>query len=412
MRTATRLDVSPRILPLILAATALASGPASRASELPFSSAATLAMGGASVGIADGADSMLTNPAALGVLPGWEISLPLLNIGIEQHNGLLASLSDLEGILGDGRRFGALSGPEREQVVAILRQLGEDRSAAAVTSSAGVAGKFRNFGFALVGQSGGTSELNIDLERLNAVNPNAQDGLARNGSAVSGASLTTMEIRGGYAHSLFATSTQHQLWAGGALRIVRGSTSSFHTVLQDIGLEGGGYRPELFGVDTKASWGMDLDLGVLYGFGKLGRAGLVVRGVLDPSFAVEAEEGYAGPAELSSGRQVRMGVGLTPGAGLRVAADVDLTSNHASLSRIGNQQFGFGVEKSFSGWALRGGFLENLAEPDGVTFTGGLRRKGLDLTLAYSPRDGLFTCDQLHGLVTFRIDHLTKPEGM
>jgi F plasmid transfer operon, TraF, protein len=229
---------------------------------------------------------------------------------------------------------------------------------------------------------------------------------------VDAASLTTLELRAGYAHSLLPFATGHQLYAGGALRLVRGTTSSRHTALQELGDDGKSFRPALFGSSSSSSWGLDADLGLLYAYGTLARAGLLLHGLLDPGFAVSPAPGYTGPSQLSQGRQLRFGLGLTPGAGFRLAADLDLTKTSASLSHVREQQLGLGAEKSIgSRFAVRAGVADDLAGSTGVTFTAGLRWDAVDLTVAFSPRDRLLSADQLGAAVSVRFDRLTHPPG-
>jgi hypothetical protein len=385
---------------------------AADAAEPRLYGASTLALGGASVAIAEGAEAVTSNPAALGLLPGWDVTLPLADGGVRQYNGLLASLSELQELLGRDQRFADLDESEQERAVRILQTLAARPSGASAAAGAGAAVKLRNFGLAVLARSTGGVDLRVDTENLNTGSSDAPDALERNASAVDAASLTTLELRAAYAHSLLPAAVGHQVYAGGALRLVRGTTASYHTALQEIGDPGRSFRPELFGSGGSSGWGVDVDLGLLYAFRTLGRAGLVLQGALAPGFAVEAAEGYAGPRELSLGRQLRFGLGLTPGAGFRIAADVDLNRRSATLWQVEEQDLGFGVEKSFGpGLAVRAGLMDNLAEPTGLSFTGGVRFGAVDLTVAYSPREGLMTADQLAAAVSVRVDRLTYPPG-
>jgi F plasmid transfer operon protein TraF len=390
---------------------ALGSLGSARAGELQWGSASTLALGGASVAISDGAEALTANPAGLGVLPGWDLTLPLAGGGVQQYNGLLASLSEIQDMLGPGMRFADLSEDQQTHVADLLRGLAKEPAGARADAGTGAAVKIQNFAFGVFGRSTGGVDLRLDARHLDTGNSSGPNALEKNSSSVDAASLTTVELRAGYAHSLLPTAIGHQLYAGGALRLVHGATSSSHTALQEIGEDGHSFRPELFAMRS-SGWGLDVDLGLMYAFGTLGRAGLVVRGLLDPGFAVEAAEGYSGPSELSLGRQARFGLGLTPGAGFRLAADVDLNRSRASLSAVEEQQLGLGVEKAFgSGFALRAGLEDNLAESTGLTFTGGVRLGRVDLTVAFSPRDKLLSADQLGAAVSLRIDRLTYPPG-
>jgi hypothetical protein len=390
-------------------ALALQAGPGA-AADLRSYGAVSLGMGGAHVAVAEGAEALAGNPAALGVLPGWELSLPLFSAGLLQFNGLLASLSDIDDVLAGAPSFSALDAARRERLAGILGELAARPAGANVGVGAGVALKWQNFGFGVLTRTSGGVDATIDRERLGTADPGAADSITKNTSALDSASLTAVELRAGYAHSLLPEAVGQQLYAGGTLRLIHGATSAFHTELQDLAAEGSRRRP-IFGGLGGGAWRMDMDLGLLYAFGTAARVGLVVRGLLDPGFEVEAPESYTGPERLSLGRQARLGAAVTPGAGFRLAADVDLTRNRTALSRVDERQLGLGLEKALGATVLRLGWMDNLSEPTGLTWTAGARWQKLDLALAFSPREGLLTTDQLVFAVSYRLDRVTKPPG-
>ena len=130
---------------------------------------------------------------------------------------------------------------------------------------------------------------------------------------------------------------------------------------------------------TKASTTVGVDVGALYDLKEsLGtRLGIVVRNLNYPSFSQPKEAKVAGLDKYVIEPQVRVGAAYWPLNFITLSADLDLTNNKTVLPGYDSKMFALGAEVNILNqpWlnlALRGGFMDNLAESFGSMFTGGL----------------------------------------
>jgi len=136
---------------------------------------------------------------------------------------------------------------------------------------------------------------------------------------------------------------------------------------------------ENYNDNTKKSSTIGADVGALYDLKEsLGmRFGMVVRNLTYPSFSQPKEAKEAGLDKYVIEPQVRIGAAYWPLNFITLSADLDLTNNKTALKGYDSRMFGLGAEvnilnRSWLNLALRGGFMDNLAESSGSMFTAGL----------------------------------------
>ncbi len=113
-----------------------------------------------------------------------------------------------------------------------------------------------------------------------------------------------------------------------------------------------------------------VDLGLLYA-GEGWRAGMVGRDLNSPSFDYP-KLGGTDRGALTLDPQVRAGVAWLPWRALLVAADLDLTRNHATLPDVASRILSTGLEYTPWSWlALRLGVIHDL-EQDATGYSGGI----------------------------------------
>ncbi len=127
-----------------------------------------------------------------------------------------------------------------------------------------------------------------------------------------------------------------------------------------------------------------LDLALLYA-GRGWRAGLLGRDLNSPSFDYPRLRGID-RGSLTLDPQVRAGVAWLPWHALLLAADLDLTRNHATLPNVTSRILSTGLEYTPWSWlALRLGILHDL-EQDATGYAGGVGlhtgHLALDLAIA------------------------------
>lgn len=131
--------------------------------------------------------------------------------------------------------------------------------------------------------------------------------------------------------------------------------------------------------NTEASTTIGVDVGALYDLKENWRArfGMVVRNLTYPSFSQPKEAKEAGLDKYVIEPQVRVGVAYWPLNFITLSADWDLTNNKTALQGYYSKMLSLGAEinilnRSWLNFALRGGFMDNLAESSGSMFTAGL----------------------------------------
>ncbi|MBA7512203.1 hypothetical protein ES705_04207 [subsurface metagenome] len=131
--------------------------------------------------------------------------------------------------------------------------------------------------------------------------------------------------------------------------------------------------------NTKKSSTIGVDVGALYDLKENWkvRFGMVVRNLTYPSFSQPKEAKAAGLDKYVIEPQVRVGVAYWPLNFITLSADWDLTNNKTALQGYYSKMLSLGAEvnifnRSWLNFALRGGFMDNLAESSGSMFTAGL----------------------------------------
>jgi len=134
---------------------------------------------------------------------------------------------------------------------------------------------------------------------------------------------------------------------------------------------------------SKTSTTIGVDIGVLYDLRESwgARFGMVVRNLTYPSFSQPKEAKEAGLDKYVIEPQVRIGVAYWPLNFITLSADLDVTNNKTVLPGYDSRMLSLGAEvnllnRPWLNLALRGGFMDNLAESYGSMFTAGL---GLNL---------------------------------
>lgn len=130
---------------------------------------------------------------------------------------------------------------------------------------------------------------------------------------------------------------------------------------------------------TEASTTIGADVGALYDLKENWkvRFGMVVRNLTYPSFEQPKEAKEAGLGKYVIQPQVRVGAAYWPLNFITLSADWDLTNNKTALQGYYSRMLALGAEvnifnRSWLNFALRGGFMDNLAESSGSMFTAGL----------------------------------------
>lgn len=168
------------------------------------------------------------------------------------------------------------------------------------------------------------------------------------------------------------------LYVGGNFKFMYGMVGfAQFDVFSGEDLMGGLY--EDYNDNTKASTTIGADVGALYDLKESWRMrfGMVVRNITYPSFSQPKEAKAAGLGKYVIEPQVRVGVAYWPLNFITFSADWDLTNNKTALQGYYSKMLSLGAEvnvfnRSWLNFALRGGFMDNLAESSGSMFTAGL----------------------------------------
>jgi hypothetical protein len=168
------------------------------------------------------------------------------------------------------------------------------------------------------------------------------------------------------------------LYVGGNFKFMYGMVGfAQFDVFSGEDLMGGLY--EDYNDNTQASTTIGADVGALYDLKENWRVrfGMVVRNLTYPSFKQPKEAKEAGLDKYVIEPQVRVGAAYWPLNFITLSADWDLTNNKTSLPGYYSKMLSLGAEvnifnRSWLNFALRGGFMDNLAESSGSMFTAGL----------------------------------------
>jgi len=202
-------------------------------------------------------------------------------------------------------------------------------------------------------------------------------GFSNNESKVTINGFSVFELMFTYAH---AVPIIPRLYAGGNFKIMRGYVGFFEYELFEE--DQGGLEESLwknYNEYLEESTTVGIDVGVLFDVKKeLGlRGGMLIRNLNYPSFKQPPEAKAAGFGNYVVQPQVRVGVAYWPLNFITLAADLDLTNNKTVLQGYYSRMLSLGAEvnifnRSWLNFALRGGFMDNLAESSGSMFTAGL----------------------------------------
>lgn len=169
------------------------------------------------------------------------------------------------------------------------------------------------------------------------------------------------------------------LYVGGNFKFMYGMVGfAQFDVFSGEDLMGGLYGD--YNDNTKTSTTIGVDVGALYDLKESWkvRFGMVVRNITYPSFAQPKEaKDKAGLDKYVIEPQVRVGAAYWPLNFITLSADWDLTNNKTALQGYYSKMLSLGAEvnifnRSWLNFALRGGFMDNLAESSGSMFTAGL----------------------------------------
>ena len=169
------------------------------------------------------------------------------------------------------------------------------------------------------------------------------------------------------------------LYVGGNFKFMYGMVGfAQFNVFSGEDLMGGLYGD--YNDSTKASTTVGADVGALYDLKENWkvRFGMVVRNITYPSFSQPKEaKDKAGLDKYVIQPQVRVGAAYWPLNFITLSADWDLTNNKTALQGYYSKMLSLGAEvnifnRSWLNFALRGGFMDNLAESSGSMFTAGL----------------------------------------
>jgi len=206
------------------------------------------------------------------------------------------------------------------------------------------------------------------------------EGFTNNESKITMNGFSLFELALTYAR---AVPIVPRLYAGGNLKIMRGYVGFFEHEFfeEEQGLEESLWKN--YNEYVKESTNFGIDLGALYDLRDvLGlRFGMLVRNLNYPSFKQPPEAKAAGFGKYVVEPQVRVGVAFWPLNFIALAGDLDLTYNKTIIPGYYSRMLSLGAEvnvlnKPWLNLALRGGFMDNLAESYGSMFTAGL---GLNL---------------------------------
>lgn len=378
------------VLPIAVASVLLAGAPPA-AAQMPFApfGARQVALGGASVGLGDDPAAFVDNPALLA--PGAKGGAAAYGQVATSGNGFVPLL---EGVTGrDPVALAQPGSPDAEAVRASLlglsapgtSVLGDGRSA--ITTVVGGWG-------VLVGRTEWSAA--VARPDLVHVQPGTDPAtsFAFNDSVVAFRALSVQEYAVSRAFPVFGD----HFVIGVTGRYTRGTTgikeeSAFVT---DIGKLSSFARRGTSGIErTKSRW--SYDVGAVVNIGVL-RLGGVYKGVNRPQYPFNDD--VAPPEDrgtsVVTGQQGRVGASvLIRGLRMRIAADLDLTTNETLATGTLSRNAGGGVEFAFGAVDLRGGAMVNLESPDEEwTYTFGLgfgsAKARLDAAAVYRSADGAY----------------------
>jgi len=312
---------------------------------------------------------------------GADPSLDLVNIGLGVSTGTVTKALDAlcVDIMSDGRGAGAgvLSSSQQsiaDSIADSLDDLGIDPTGSwdnqDVAEELVVAGK-------LAGLTNEEIEAvaNTIVEGLELWDPLIGTGFSDNNTNIRLNGIMLFEAPLTYAQEL---PWLKNLYVGGNFKFMYGMVGfAQFDVFSGEDLMGSLY--EDYRDHTEASTTIGADVGALYDLKENWkvRFGVVVRNLTYPSFEQPKEAKEAGLGKYVIQPQVRVGAAYWPLNFITLSADWDLTNNKTALQGYYSRMLALGAEvnilnRSWLNFALRGGFMDNLAESTGSMFTAGL----------------------------------------
>lgn len=395
------MNRSRRILltTVVLAAAAFLFAAAPAAAQMPFApfGARQVALGGASVGLGDDPASFVDNPALL---------TPTAKAGAAAY-GELATESGgfvglLEGVTGyDPVELARPGNPDAASVRANLAALSAPGTSVLGDGRAAIATSVNGWGIFVGSTKWGAAVARPDLVHVETgVNP--ATSFAFNDSVVAFRALTVQDYAVSRAFPFF----NGNFVVGVTGRYSRGTTgikeeSAFTT---DIGRLSTFVRRGMTGNErTKSRY--SYDVGAVINIGAL-RLGAVMKGVNRPQFPFndDAAPEFDRGTSVVVGRQTRVGASFRiQSLRMRIAGDLDLSTNETLAAGQLSRNAGGGVEFTFGAFDLRGGATVNLEAPDRpYVYTLGLGlgspKAKLDLAAIYRSNDGAYG-----GVLTTRV---------
>ena len=379
----------PASVVLSAAAILLTAGPA--AAQMPFApfGARQVALGGASVGLGDDPASFVDNPALLNAAAkGGSAAYGEMAIS----SGGFVPL--LEGVTGyDPVQLATPGSPDAAAVRANLLALSAPGTSVLGDGRAAIVTAVGNWGISIGSTAWSAAVARPDLVHVES-SANPATSFAWNDSVVAFRSLTLQD----YAVSRAMPFFDGGLVIGVTGRYSRGTTgikeeSAFTT---DIGRLSSFVRRGASGM-VRSKDRFSYDVGAVINIGFL-RLGGVMKGVNRPQFPFNDDVAPLVDRGTSVvvGQQTRVGASVhIKSLHLRVAGDLDLSTNETLAEGQLSRNAGGGVELTLGSFDLRGGLTVNLEAPDKpYVYTAGLgfgsAKARLDVAGTYRSEDGAY----------------------
>ncbi len=348
---------------------------------MPFGARGT-AMGGAITACPRYSEAPLWNPAALALGNGGGF-FPVIGLRGEQHKRIYQNLKDLWDLLEDKD----IDDPEvygnPELVFKTIRLLEKiDEPGAGFTLElTGAAGfMWRNFSLTYDAVIYGGVIPDVDLENINATDPEEDPGsIGNNQSAVEAAGIWSNNLLFSAGYSVLPGEWTHELQCGIGIRLTRAST---YYDRWDIWEEEYS-SSEFFHENKRTDSAVSYDLGLIYKWNELQLA-FSGKNMNRPRFKMQ------GGNSFQTDRHLRLGAAYHRTGNFTVSLDADLNSNNTATPPFKDRRLAFGAEKNFldNRLFLRGGINKNIAESSAeLVYSAGLGFGGkemqADFAMAY-----------------------------
>ena len=395
------MNRSRQLLPatLALAAASLLSPANPAAAQMPFSpfGARQVALGGASVGLGDDPASFVDNPALLSsTLKGGAAAYGEMAISSGGFVPLLEGVTGYDPVL-----LARPDSPDAAAVRANLRALSAPGTSVLGDGRAAIVTAIGNWGISVGSTSWSAAVARPDLVHVES-GANPATSFAYNDSVIAFRSLKLQD----YAVSRAMPFFDGGLVLGVTGRYSRGTTGikEEDAFLTDTGKLPTFARRGASGIERSKDR-FSYDVGAVINLGFL-RLGGVMKGVNRPQFPFNDDVAPLADRGTSVvvGRQTRVGASVhIKSLHLRVAGDLDLSTNETLAAGQRSRNAGGGVELTLGSFDLRGGATVNLEAPDKPwVYTAGLgfgsAKARLDVAATYRSNVGAYG-----GVLTTRV---------